>query len=165
MDVDCGNDVLVVRMMGVDTDTSRTSREAMMAVINSPEYELDSDIQSGTFVHFHRRLGHLCFDTIIKMAKDPASAIKLADTTRMKCLACAKGKQVKGAQSKKYTGTNSPIDVIGGVICSDLKGPMTPRDRLGNRYLVNFIDHRSNYCRLFWPGPRTLLPSSSSTSW
>ena len=67
----------------------------------------------------------------------------------MKCLACAQGKQVKGAQSKKDTSTNSPIDVIGGVICSDLKGPMTPRDRLGNRYLVNFIDHRSNYCRVF----------------
>ena len=33
-------------------------------------------------------------------------------------------------------------------MCSDLKGPMTPRDRLGNRYLVNFIDHRSNYCRV-----------------
>ena len=29
------------------------------------------------------------------------------------------------------------------------KGPMTPRDRLGNRYLMNFIDHRSNYCRIF----------------
>ena len=27
---------------------------------------------------------------------------------------------------------------------------MTPRDRLGNRYLVNFIDHRPNYCRVFF---------------
>ena len=26
---------------------------------------------------------------------------------------------------------------------------MTPRDRLGTRYLVNFVDHRSNYCRVF----------------
>ena len=26
---------------------------------------------------------------------------------------------------------------------------MTPQDRLGNRYLVNFIDHKSNYCRVF----------------
>ena len=26
---------------------------------------------------------------------------------------------------------------------------MTPKDRLGNRYLVNFIDHKSNYCRVF----------------
>lgn len=39
--------------------------------------------------------------------------------------------------------------MIGGVIFSDLKGPMTPRDRLGNRYLVNFVDHRSDYCRVF----------------
>uniref|UniRef100_A0AAV1TIA0 Integrase catalytic domain-containing protein n=1 Tax=Peronospora matthiolae TaxID=2874970 RepID=A0AAV1TIA0_9STRA len=26
---------------------------------------------------------------------------------------------------------------------------MNPRDRLGNHYLVNFIEHRSNYCRVF----------------
>ena len=121
----------------------------MMAVINSPEYESDSDVQFGTLMHFHRRLGHLCFDNIIKMAKDPASGIKLTDIRRMNCLACVQGKQTKQAQAKVDTGMNSPIDVIGGVICSDLKGPMTPRDRLGNRYLVNFIHHRSNYCRVF----------------
>ena len=26
---------------------------------------------------------------------------------------------------------------------------MTPIDRLGNGYLVNFVDHKSNYCRVF----------------
>ena len=26
---------------------------------------------------------------------------------------------------------------------------MTPRDRLGNRYMINFVDHRTNYCRVF----------------
>ena len=26
---------------------------------------------------------------------------------------------------------------------------MTPKDRLHNRYLVNFVDHKSNYCRVF----------------
>ena len=93
--------------------------------------------------------GHLCLDTIIKMAKDPGWDIRLTDTKRVKCLACAQGKHSKVAQPKKYTGANSPIDVIGGVICSDLKGPITSRDRLGNRYLVSFIDHRSNYCRIF----------------
>uniref|UniRef100_A0AAV1U1K8 Uncharacterized protein n=1 Tax=Peronospora matthiolae TaxID=2874970 RepID=A0AAV1U1K8_9STRA len=83
------------------------------------------------------------------MANYPASSIKLTIKTRMNCLACAQGKQVKEKQSKKDTGNNSPIDVIGGVICSNLKSPMTPRDLLGNRYLDNFIDHRSNYCRVF----------------
>ncbi|DBA01373.1 TPA: hypothetical protein N0F65_001612, partial [Lagenidium giganteum] len=27
--------------------------------------------------------------------------------------------------------------------------PLTPRDRRGNRYIVNFIDHKSNYTRVF----------------
>ena len=44
---------------------------------------------------------------------------------------------------------HSPIDRIGGVICSDLKGPLKSKDRLGNRYLINFIDHKINYCRVF----------------
>ena len=26
---------------------------------------------------------------------------------------------------------------------------MTPKDRLGNSYLVKFIDHKSKYCRVF----------------
>ena len=100
-------------------------------------------------MQFHCRLGHPCLDTIVEMVNDPGSDIRLTDTRRVKCLACAQGKQIKEAQPRKDTGANSPIDVIGGVICSDLKGPMTPRDRLRNRYLVNFIDHRSNYCRIF----------------
>ena len=77
MDVDCHNKVLVVKVMGGDTKTSSTSQEAMMAVINSPEYESDSDVQSGNLMEFHRGLGYLCFDTIIKMAKEPALAFKL----------------------------------------------------------------------------------------
>ncbi|KAE9035792.1 hypothetical protein PR002_g7384 [Phytophthora rubi] len=58
------------------------------------------------------------------------------------------GKQTKNKQSRKDTGVNSAIDIIGGVIFSDLKGPMTPRGRLGDRYMVNFIDHRTNYCKI-----------------
>ena len=44
---------------------------------------------------------------------------------------------------------NSPIDVIGSFTCPNLKGIMTPRDRQGNRYMVNYFDHRTNYCRIF----------------
>ena len=31
----------------------------------------------------------------------------------------------------------------------DLKDPMTPWDRLGNQYLVNYMIHKSIYCRVF----------------
>ena len=67
-------------------------------------------------MQFHRRLGNPRFDTIVRMAKDPDSVIKLKSTTRMNRLACAQGKQTKRSQSKSDTGINSPIDAIGGVI-------------------------------------------------
>ena len=82
MNVDCINNGLVVKVMGGDNKTSGSSLEAMMALVNSTEYVSVSDVQSGILMEFHRRLGHICFDTII-MVKDPASAIKLTDTTRM----------------------------------------------------------------------------------
>ncbi|DAZ99961.1 TPA: hypothetical protein N0F65_008768 [Lagenidium giganteum] len=59
--------------------------------------------QHGTLLEFHRRFGHLAYDTIERLASDP----------------------------------------------TDLKRPITPQDRRGNRYLVNFVDHKSNYCRIF----------------
>ncbi|GMF52340.1 unnamed protein product [Phytophthora fragariaefolia] len=59
------------------------------------------------------------------------------------------GKQHKVNQSKKDTGQNAPVDKIGGVICSDIKGLMTPRDRHGKRCMINFVDHSSNYVRAF----------------
>lgn len=63
----------------------------------------------------------------------------MMDRSRAPCLVCEQGKQ-----TTKDSGEHAPIDKVGGVICSDLKGPMTPFDRLGNRYLVNFVDHRTN---------------------
>lgn len=84
-----------------------------------------------------------------RMAHDPASGIKLTHKIRTVCVACAQGRQTKSVHSKKDSGLNAPVGRVGGVICSDSKGPMTPKDRLGNRSLVNFIDHMSNYCRIF----------------
>lgn len=40
------------------------------------------------------------------------------------------------------TGLNALIDRVGGVICGDIKGPITATDRLRNRYIINFIDHK-----------------------
>jgi hypothetical protein len=61
----------------------------------------------------------------------------------------AKGKQNKNRPSNKDTSRKSLVDRVSGVICSDLKGPITPVDGENNRYQVNFIDHHTNYCRIF----------------
>jgi hypothetical protein len=98
---------------------------------------------------FHVRLGHLSYGAIKELASKPESGIKLTDHKRPQCKTCAEGKQTRSNQSKKDSGRNAPINRIGGVICSDLKGPITPTDRNGNRYMVNFIDYKTNYCRVF----------------
>ena len=80
-----------------------------------------TDIHEDTLMNFHSRLGHLNYDAIEKLAAQPGSGIKLTDHKRMQCITCAEGKQTRNAQSKKDSGENSPINRIGGVICSDLK--------------------------------------------
>ncbi|KAG4049478.1 hypothetical protein PC123_g15250 [Phytophthora cactorum] len=146
-DVEKSNNVLTVRTLG--SRSTKGTSDVLMSVLAENEAAVEQDMQTGPLMHFHRRLGHLNHDTIIRMTKNPASGIALTDDVRANCLVCAQGKQTKNKQSRKGTGGNSSIDVIGGVICSGLQGPMTPRDRLGNRYMVNFVDHRTNYCRVF----------------
>ncbi|KAE9028135.1 hypothetical protein PR002_g10490 [Phytophthora rubi] len=110
-------------------------------VPNNNEEEVRQNEQRGSLMHFHHMLAHLHYKTIMLMSKDSASSIALTDEMRVDCLANAQGKQTKSTQSRKGTGTNTRIDVIGGVICSDPKGPMTPREMLDNTYMVHFIDH------------------------
>lgn len=102
-----------------------------------------------TRLDLHERLGHLMYDTIEKIADTERSGIELIDRKRPSCLTCAQGKQTKHSESKKDSGAHSPIDRIGGFICSHFNGPMTPTDRCGNRYMINFVDHSSDYCRVF----------------
>ena len=146
-DVDKQNGVLVIRTVPAKIDPNEMSAFvcAAVATATAPATDAQQDeAQHGTLMHFHARFGHLAYDTIERIARNPESGIVLTDNVRKNCLTCAEGKQ-----TKKDTGDNSPIDRIGGVICSDLKGPMTPLDRQLNRYLVNFVDHKTNYCRMF----------------
>ena len=106
------------------------------------------DAQSGSLNHFQHRLRHMEYDTVERMSRDPESRITLTDRARPTCISCAQGKEKKNSQSRKDTGANSPVECIGGVISSDLKVPMTPEDRIGNRYLVSFVDHKSSYFRV-----------------
>ncbi|KAE9302953.1 hypothetical protein PF001_g13775 [Phytophthora fragariae] len=149
-DEDLQRTVLVVHASVVKIRAAPS--QVIMAVLDneaSEPAEKSNNVQRGTLEHFHKRLGHLNYDFVEKLARDPSSGIELTDHRRVNCLTCAQGKQARNSRSKKDTGEHSPIDRVGGVICSDLKGPMTPRDRLNNRYMVNFVDHYSNYCRVF----------------
>uniref|UniRef100_A0AAV1T842 Polyprotein n=1 Tax=Peronospora matthiolae TaxID=2874970 RepID=A0AAV1T842_9STRA len=148
-DVQIRNNVFYVAT-SPETGRKQSPTDVLLAAITEEvTVPVRQDVQSGTLMHFHERLGHIALDTIERMAQDPASGIELTDRKRLTCITCAEAKQTRNAQSRKDSGRHSPIDRIGGVICSDLKGPMTPADRLKNRYMVNFIDRYSNYCRVF----------------
>ena len=76
-------------------------------------------VHMGSLEHFHLRFDHLSYNTMERMAQDPASGIEMTDKIRPICVTCAQGKQTKGVQSKKDSGLNAPADRVGGVICSD----------------------------------------------
>ena len=149
-DVELSNNVLVIQA-AVQCKPQPPRGVILTEVANNADRNeaILHETQPSSLYDLDRRLGHLNYDAVEKLARDPASGIILTDRHRGNCLTCTQGKQSKNRQPKHDTGANSPIDRIGGVICSDLKGPMTPRDRLGNRYMIKFVDHKSNYVKVF----------------
>ncbi|CAI5726216.1 unnamed protein product [Hyaloperonospora brassicae] len=148
-DVTMENSVLIVETVIKSVRQKETANVIMAAIHEKAADEMTSATHRGSLLYFHQRLGHLSYDAIEKIARNPSSGIELTDHKRMTCITCAQSKQTKNKQNQKDSGQNAPIDCIGGVICSDLKGPLTPADRLGNRYLIDFIDYKTNYCRVF----------------
>lgn len=106
------------------TATLHTIPNVVMAAIKQDVEE--ADVQEGTLLDFHRNFGHLAFDAIKRMARDPHSGICITNHRRANCLTCAGGKASKSREPQRDSGKNSPIDRVGGVICSDLKSPITP---------------------------------------
>lgn len=129
---------------------SDARNEIVSAALQTASSEVDTMGRvKSTLLQLHNGLGYLMYDTVEKKGDSPGSGIGLVDRTRLKRLTCAQGKQAKNLQSKKATGAHSTIDRISGIICSDLKGPMTPLDRNGNRCMINFVDQASKYCGIF----------------
>ncbi|OWZ11068.1 hypothetical protein PHMEG_00015967 [Phytophthora megakarya] len=106
---------------------------AVTEAVEEGAQELEDAVTETTLLELHKRLRHLGCDTVERMTDEAGSGIKMTIRERLNCLSCAQGKQSKVNQSKKDTGANAPIDTIGGAIGSDIKGPMTTRDRRGNR--------------------------------
>ncbi|CCI43601.1 unnamed protein product [Albugo candida] len=45
-----------------------------------------TDVHKGSLHHFHRRLGHIAYDTVEHMVNDPDYGIELIDHVRAKCI-------------------------------------------------------------------------------
>ena len=70
-DVDKKNNVVIVRDR--DSGYVKLTSNVQMTAFAQSEIEVSQDVQRGTLMHFHIRLAHLKYDTILRMAQDPAS--------------------------------------------------------------------------------------------
>nr|CCA19000.1 AlNc14C61G4457 [Albugo laibachii Nc14] len=69
--------------------------------------------------------------------------------TQTCCLTSALDKKTRLPQPKQVPDESAPMDRVEGVLCSDLKDPITPRARGGIMYLVDIVDDKTNYCSVF----------------
>uniref|UniRef100_A0AAV1TRZ9 Retrovirus-related Pol polyprotein from transposon TNT 1-94-like beta-barrel domain-containing protein n=1 Tax=Peronospora matthiolae TaxID=2874970 RepID=A0AAV1TRZ9_9STRA len=79
-------------------ETTATSRrhgagDAILAALEAHSADASADdAHEASLLHWHQRIGHLAFDTIVRMARDPASGIKLSSDKRMACVSCMEAK-------------------------------------------------------------------------
>uniref|UniRef100_A0AAV1T989 GAG-pre-integrase domain-containing protein n=1 Tax=Peronospora matthiolae TaxID=2874970 RepID=A0AAV1T989_9STRA len=90
-------------------DKEGAGGDAIMEALDAHATETDADEpHEASLMHWHQRIGHLAFDTIERVALDPALGIRLINTKRMACVACLEGKQTRKAQSKKTAASTRP---------------------------------------------------------
>ena len=97
---------------GIEKDKSSGVRDIIMNAIEESEPR-DTKMQRASLMSFHRRFGHLNYEDAERLAANRANGIELTDRIRENCIACTEGKQTKTAQSKKDSGLNAPINVVG----------------------------------------------------
>ncbi|KAG2996003.1 hypothetical protein PC121_g20295 [Phytophthora cactorum] len=92
-DVAMRRNVLVVHST---VENQERASDVIMAALDrevSAADGVDSSVQKGSLVEFHKRLRHLSYNAVKHLAQDPSSGIEIADHRRVNCLTCAQGKQ------------------------------------------------------------------------
>lgn len=97
---------------------------------------------------WHRRLGHINFQSMKKMRDGAVDGINFADddTEIKKCETCAYGKQHRQPFKSSETQTSNILEIIH----SDLMGPMETQSIGHARYILTFIDDFSKKVFTFY---------------
>lgn len=87
---------------------------------------------------WHRRLGHINFQSLKKMRDEAVHGIEFADddTFIKRCEVCARGKQTRNSFGLSETHTTKLLEIIHSDVC----GPMQNKSINGSRYMLTFID-------------------------
>ncbi|TQD70770.1 hypothetical protein C1H46_043696 [Malus baccata] len=97
-------------------------------------------IGDDSFILWHKRLGHISKESVLKLSK--AKLIpELNFTTATECVDCVKGKMT----NFRKLDAKRCHDLL-EIIHTDICGPFPTKTICGNSYFVNFIDDFSRFC-------------------
>jgi len=116
---------------------------ALVPIRSSP-IQHPSRKSADSLFQWHLRLGHIGFEGITQLAKDPASVIKLTSTAIEAYAACLQGKQTRYPSSKPAQRASNTVDRVH----SDLCGPMTLQSLGGSKEYICFRDDATSWTEL-----------------
>ena len=114
----------------------------------SPRAMVHGTVDTQPMEVWHRRLGHLNQDAIVKLSTMATGIVIGAakdQTINQRCSACLKGSQHRHVSRM----VRPPQDKKLGCIHSDLKGPCIDKDIYGFKYFVTFTDEKTRFTRTF----------------
>jgi transposase InsO family protein len=87
---------------------------------------------------WHRRMGHMHFDNLVKVNKREAvrEMPQITKPTNTLCKHCQQGKQTKTRFKSKEYSTTKPLEIVH----TDLVGPTTTKVLKGERYFMLLVD-------------------------
>jgi transposase InsO family protein len=87
---------------------------------------------------WHRRMGHMHFDNLVKVSKREAvrEMPQIMKPTNTLCKHCQQGKQTKTRFKSKEYSTKKPLEIVH----TDLVGPTTTKGLKGERYFMLLVD-------------------------
>jgi hypothetical protein len=87
---------------------------------------------------WHRRMGHMHFDNLVKVSKREAvrEMLQITKPTNTLCKHCQQGKQTKTRFKSKEYSTTKPLEIVH----TDLIGPTTTKVLKGERYFMLLVD-------------------------
>jgi transposase InsO family protein len=87
---------------------------------------------------WHRRMGHMHFDNLVKVSKREAirEMPQITKPTNMLCKHCQQGKQTKTRFKSKEYSTTRPLEIVH----TDLVVPTTTKGLKGEKYFMLLVD-------------------------
>ena len=119
-----GHDIIATATLIGHSYVLHTKRNPVVAALTTASVPIrSSPIQhpsrksADSLFQWHLRLGHIGFQGINQLAKDPASGIKLTSTAIEACAGCLQGKQTRHPSSKPAQRASNTLDRVHSDLC------------------------------------------------